>query len=739
MDEWQQIQRVVIRDKHPVLEPELLERPLNRIALGVAAVALLIQVFALVQVLMGKGNRVAFFDHASFVIVAFLWLTLGLMVFLQRRAQYAGQLFLFSAAAGSSFLSLGTLSGQSLLDALIYTAGLLLFPPLMFTFSRAFTERRSWQLQDVVYYLPSLLLIWPMAQDFIHGQKSFLWRFGVASVVIYLFAASIQTTRDLIAARTSEQAAQTRALLFGLLAGTVPGAILFVWPLTFGNQRTVSTTWQPQLVLVFLLAMSYAVLLFEFSEADLIVRRGVIYASLTLVIVAAYGVLDVLLTLSNASVTSPGGGLSFVAVTVLLGAAFTPIRRTALRLVDWLLYGRPTDRWELLQGLSRKLSIVMPPEELGEALVGEVAGALNLRGAFLLRKTEEGVFALRHRVEDKSASVRRYAIPEQLELEADTIRAALDDPRSPGGTPMPLLLLHAKPLTAAKRETVPGRFRVLDDLGVSLTIPLNTRTGLEGVLCLQPKLAHDAFDSDDLELLAPVIRQATAALDNALLFSRLAEKVEELRHAYVRIAREQEAERGRLARELHDGTAQELAGLITLATVVERQLDNDGPSARTTLERLRHQAEDAYQGVRRASHALRPLMLDDFGLSATLERYLDQFREATGITVDSTVGHVEPLPDDVELALFRVAQECLENVRKHSGAGQAWVALRRQNGQVYLSVADNGAGLEGQKERGIGLAGMRERIEAVGGVIRVNSAPGAGVEIEAEIPVEEPP
>src|SRR5260370_5964568 len=180
----------------------------------------------------------------------------------------------------------------------------------MFTFSRAFTERRCWQLQYVVYYLPSLLLIWPMAQDFIHGQKSFLWRFGVASVVIYLFAASIQTTRDLLAARTSEQAGQTRALLFGLLAGTVPGAILFVWPLTFGNQRTVSTTWQPQLVLVFLLAMSYAVLLFEFSEADLIVRRGVIYASLTLVIVAAYGVLDVLITLSNASVTSPGGGLS---------------------------------------------------------------------------------------------------------------------------------------------------------------------------------------------------------------------------------------------------------------------------------------------------------------------------------------------------------------------------------------------------------------------------------------------
>jgi signal transduction histidine kinase len=298
-----------------------------------------------------------------------------------------------------------------------------------------------------------------------------------------------------------------------------------------------------------------------------------------------------------------------------------------------------------------------------------------------------------------------------------------------------ILLIHAKPLTAAQCGTVPARFQPLDEVRAALTIPLVARSGLEAVLCLQPKLAHDAFDSEDLELLAPVIRQAAAALDNALLFFRLEEKVEELRLAYLRIAREQEAERARLARELHDGTAQELAGLITLAAVAERQLDANGGAAKSTLERLRGQAEEAYQGVRRSSHALRPPMLDDFGLVPTLGRYLTQFEEATNIKVDYGADDLDDLPDDVELALFRVAQECMENVRKHSGSTHASLHLGRRHGRVALSVADSGRGLSSEREHGIGLASMRERVESLGGELVVDSRPGAGTRVIVSIPV----
>lgn len=726
------IQRIVVHDKHPVFEPRYLARPFNRWVLGLAGLSLLVQVVGLIQGAVGQGKQVGWFDHASFAIVAFLWLLLGLMVFLQRRAGLTGRLFLLFAASGSAFLGVGTLWYVSYPNAFIYALGLLFFPPLLFSFVRAFRDGQRWHQAELLLYLPAVILVVPVTHDFATRQPtSPSFKVALLFVAIYLVGAAVQALRDLSFSRTPEEAAQTRALLFGLLAGTVPAIAALIEPLaTTGTVRSINISWMPPIVLLFLIAMSYSVLLSEFSEGDLIVRRGVVYGALTLAIVVAYGVLGEVLATSHASVTSLSGGLGFVAVTVLIGAAFTPITYLARRLVDWVLYGRKVDRWELLQALSARLSTVMQPDEFGDVLVNEITDALHLRGAFLLRKTESGQFAVANTAQAAPFPTRMPAIPTNLVLDAAIVERALSTPARP------LLLVHSKPLTVAKREEVPERCRVLDGLRAALSIPLVTRSGLEAVLCLQSKLAHDAFDSDDLELLTPVMRQATAALDNALLFSRLQEKVEELRMAYVRIAREQEAERGRLARELHDGTAQELAGLITLATVAERQLGTDEGAALATLDRIRRQAEDAYQGVRRASHALRPLMLDDFGLAPTLARYLQGFQEATGITVEYMVDGVGDLPDDVELALFRVAQECMENVRKHSGAMEARLSLQRQNGHVKLSVADSGRGIPVQRERGIGLAGMRERVEAVGGIIQVGGAANGGVRVEASIPVD---
>ena len=725
------IQRIVVHDKHPVFEPRYLARPFNRWALGLAGLSLLIQVTGLIQGLEGQGKAVGWFDHASFAVVAFLWLLLGIMVFLQRRAGLAGRLFLLFATAGSAFLGEGTLWYVSYPNAFIYALGVLFFPPLLFSFVRAFREGQHWSRRELLLYVPATVLVVPVTLDFaLRRPTSESFKIGLACIAVYLLAAVGQALRDLQVSRTPEEAAQTRALLFGLLAGTVPAIAALIEPLaTTGTVKSINISWMPPIVLLFLIAMSYSVLLSEFSEGDLIVRRGVVYGALTLAIVVAYGVLGEVLATSHASVTSLSGGLGFVAVTVLIGAAFTPITYLARRLVDWVLYGRKVDRWELLQALSARLSTVMQPDEFGDVLVHEITDALHLRGAFLLRRQGRGQFVVANTAQAAPFPTRRAAVPADLVIDVQTVERALSTPARP------LLLVHTKPLTAAKREEVPERFRVLDDLRATLSIPLVTRSGLEAVLCLQSKLAHDAFDADDLELLTPVMRQATAALDNALLFSRLQEKVEELRMAYVRIAREQEAERGRLARELHDGTAQELAGLITLATVAERQLNGDGGGALSTLDRIRRQAEDAYQGVRRASHALRPLMLDDFGLAPTLARYLQGFQEATGISVEYMVDGVGDLPDDVELALFRVAQECMENVRKHSGAIEARLSLQRVNGHVTLSVEDSGRGIPDQRERGIGLAGMRERVEAVGGTIHVGGALNGGVQVEASIPV----
>lgn len=722
------VQRIVIRDRYPVLDREILTRPLNRAVLAGASIALAVQAAALVQVLEGKGKPATPLEHAAFAAVALLWLALGSLVFLQRRARRAGQLFLLSSAAGSVFLSLGTLYEAGFLDSLAFACGLLLFPALLWSFVRAFSEERPWKRRETLIYVPVALLIWPAAQALDARHPTLLWKIAVALVGLYLFAAIAQAYREVRLAGAPYEAAQARALFFGLLAGTLPGTALFLVPIVVTGRLSFvhNTYWLPALVLVFLIAMSYAVLVFELSEAEVIVRRGVVYGAVVLVMLVGYGALGLALNANRASVVSAGGGVSFVAVTIAIGAIFPPLIRLMRRMVDWLLYADTPDRWRTLDALSERLATVMQPSELGETLVRELTRALHLRGALFLVREDGDRFRVQHVARNPRGGSTWPPVPAGFALEETDVLKALGDP------PQPLLLVHTRSFTASSRMGVPDAYRPLDEIHAALSFPLIARSGLEAVLCLQTKMAHDAFSTDDLRLLTPIGRQAAAALDNALAFSLLEEMVEELKHAYLRIAHEQEAERARLARELHDGTAQELAALITLATVAERQMGEDGP-AHETLHRLRSQAEDAYQGVRRASHALRPVYLEGSSLGPALARYLEGFERDSGIAVRCAAGEVGALPSDVELALFRVAQESMENVRKHSGAHSATVSLNRRNGHVTLSVADDGRGLQ-HGEPGLGMTTIRERVESLGGSLSLQSEE-CGVRVEATIPV----
>lgn len=718
------IRRVVIRDREPLLAPAVLRSPLSRLALGMALVAFLLQGVAIWQVTGGVGQRLAPFDHAAFALVAFGWVALGCLVLLQRSAGRVGALFLLLSAAGSAFLAFGSLYSAGLLDALVFSAGLLLFPPLLVLFARAFQNEREFHPAELLLFVPSAVLLGPSANSLSQGQTTTGWKIALLTVVLFLLATMVQAARDLRMAGSPIAAAQSRALVFGLIAGGAPGTIVIVVPLVLTGSLLVAVSWVPAIVLLFLLAMSYAVLLFEFAQADFIVRRGVVYALLTAGIIAVYGLLGVLLVVGGGTVIHPGGGLAFVAVTVLIGAAFGPVRRMAFHLVDWLLYGQRSSPWQVVDDLSRRLAVVLPPDDLGDMLVRDVVRVLHLRGAFLLRPAENGCFAVRHWQGGGAAPT--------MCLGLDELTAALSKP------PCPVLLRHARPLSAAGSTTTPPELHSLDAHGAAFSIPLVGRGGLEAVLCLQAKYARDGFTADDLAHLALIIRQAAAALDNALLVARLRRTVDELNAAYRRIAGEQETERARLARELHDGTAQELAALITLAAVATGQLGKGEATVRSTLEKLRQQADEAYQGVRRASHALHPPLLDAFGLAATLERYIEGFSEFTGVRVQLEATAAGRLQPELALALFRIVQECLENVRKHSQASVVRIQVSRRNGEVVVSVSDDGRGLDSGETAGLGFTAMRERMASVGGYLEIESSAKRGVRLLATAPIALP-
>jgi signal transduction histidine kinase len=195
-------------------------------------------------------------------------------------------------------------------------------------------------------------------------------------------------------------------------------------------------------------------------------------------------------------------------------------------------------------------------------------------------------------------------------------------------------------------------------------------------------------------------------------------------------------ERQRLARELHDSVTQALYSLKLYAEAAARQLDAGDPSkAREHLRDVRTSAAEAFAEMRLLLHELRPPLLREHGLGPALRARLAAVEGRSGLTIEARLGDDIRLPVPVEQELYRVAQEALNNVLKHARASRVTLAFEAADGRARLEVADDGAGFDPDRPGGgLGLAGMRERAAHVKGVLRIESAPGAGTRIVVEVP-----
>lgn len=281
---------------------------------------------------------------------------------------------------------------------------------------------------------------------------------------------------------------------------------------------------------------------------------------------------------------------------------------------------------------------------------------------------------------------------------------------------------------------------ILDDPDVSpeLTRLIGARTGLWvplvvrgqpiGVIEAHDKLGSEPrFSDTDVRLAETFASRAAVAVD---LSERIA------RDALKRVVDAQELERRRLARELHDETGQALTSILLGLKTLEETLE--AGEARAATARLRELVVATLQDVRRLAVELRPSALDDFGLVAALEHLASSFSEQTGIAIDLGVAlGTERLPGEVETALYRIVQESLTNVVKHARARHVSIALTRMEGSVTAVVEDDGQGFDPDEapSGGFGLIGMRERLALLGGRLRIESSPGAGTTIAADVPL----
>lgn len=207
----------------------------------------------------------------------------------------------------------------------------------------------------------------------------------------------------------------------------------------------------------------------------------------------------------------------------------------------------------------------------------------------------------------------------------------------------------------------------------------------------------------------------------------------------LQIIQAQEEERRKLSREIHDGPAQMMANVLLRSELVERIYHDKGiDEALKEIRDLRKMVKSSLAEVRRIIYDLRPMALDDLGLIPTLKKYVKTFEEHTGIFVDfKHIGKGERFPEHVEIALFRLVQEALQNTRKHAKASHVHVKIEEQKTKFTVVIKDNGKGFDQteKKEGSFGLVGMKERVNMLKGQLVIRTKPNDGTTIIISIPI----
>ncbi|MBC3190411.1 GAF domain-containing sensor histidine kinase [Pseudonocardia sp. C8] len=272
-----------------------------------------------------------------------------------------------------------------------------------------------------------------------------------------------------------------------------------------------------------------------------------------------------------------------------------------------------------------------------------------------------------------------------------------------------------------------------EDFVSMASVPMTSElAGLVGVLNVHTRERRE-FTSRDVQLLLTIGNLVAAALHQARLHRRLAARERAHERFAERVVAAQESERRRLAGDLHDGVTQRLVSLIYYLDAAEHAPHEDA------VRQLRHAhelAELSLDEARAAIGGLRPPVLDDLGLAGGLASLASSF---PGVEVTVRTSSCR-LPDHVEIALFRVAQEALHNVAQHAAARTASVSLVvRPDDRAELRIRDDGCGFDpppaDEHAGGYGLTSMNERVELVGGTLRVSSRPGGGTVVEAVVPL----
>ena len=445
---------------------------------------------------------------------------------------------------------------------------------------------------------------------------------------------------------------------------------------------------------IIVIAAGIAILRHGLYDIDLIINRTLVYGTLSGGVIGLYVLLVGAL---GALFQSIGNLVIGLLATGLAALIIHPLRARLQRSVNRLMYGTRDDPYAVLSRLGERLEATIAPDAVLPAIVQTINDALKLPYVAIALTTDDGRWTTEHQPPSTDEAVegdRRFVV-----AEAGT-RAA-----------------------------------------IALALPLVFRHETVGHLLLAPRAPNEAFSPADHRLLHDLARQAGIAV-HAVQLTR------DLQRSRERLVTAREEERRRLRRDLHDGLGPTLASLTMKLETAEVLVAQDLHGGVALLHDIQGQMKATIGNVRRLVYALRPPVLDQFGLIGALREHALQLRGQALVNSDrngddrctvhimiDAPDQLPSLPAAVEVAAYYIAVEAMTNVARHAQARQCWVRVV-VGGGLMLTIEDDGCGLPAEVRAGVGLHSMRERAAELGGAWMIERIPPHGTRVCAMLPLE---
>jgi signal transduction histidine kinase len=262
-------------------------------------------------------------------------------------------------------------------------------------------------------------------------------------------------------------------------------------------------------------------------------------------------------------------------------------------------------------------------------------------------------------------------------------------------------------------------------------VPLTYQTERVGDLLLAPRAAGESFSTADMNLLNIIAQHAGLAAYTVRLNN-------DLQHSRERLVTAQEEERRRLRRDLHDGVGPTLASLSQRLDTAADMITRDPQASVQLLKELKGQIKSTVAEIRRLVYALRPPVLDEFGLVSAIREHVAPYTGPGGLQI--TFEATEPMPSlpaAAEVAAYRIALEAFTNIVQYAEATHCDIKILLENNSLLLEITDNGKGLPPNRHSGVGLTSMRERASQLGGECNIEDLPAGGTRVRARLPIAE--